>query len=124
MYTPNWAMNNHRVVYVTRGEAHVQISDDNGNNVFDEMVNRGDVFVIPQFYAAVTRAGSNGFEYVSIMTSGQPMKSSLAGYTSVIRAMPIEVITNSFRMSPEEAQQLKYNRGRQSLVLSSSRTSS
>jgi hypothetical protein len=23
LYTPNWAMNNHRVVYVTRGEAHV-----------------------------------------------------------------------------------------------------
>jgi uncharacterized protein YjlB len=117
-------MNNHRVVYVTRGEAHVQIADDNGNNVFDERVSRGDVFVIPQFYVAMKRAGSNGFEYVAIKTSGQPMKSPLAGYTSVIRAMPIEVITNSFRMSPEEAQQLKYNRGRQSLVLSSSRTSS
>lgn len=123
LYTPHWSMTDNRVVYVLRGDARVQIVDDNGDNVFDERVKRGDVYVIPQFYATTARAGNNGFEYVTIKTSGQPMKSPMAGYTSVIRAMPIDVLTNSFQMSPREAQNLKHNRGHQSFLLSSSRSS-
>lgn len=122
LYTPHWSITDNRVVYVLRGEARVQIVDDNGDNVFDERVKRGDVFVIPQFYVTTARAGNNGFEYVTIKTSGQPVKSPLAGYTSVIKAMPVDVLANSFQMSPREAQNLKHNRGHQSFLLSSSRS--
>lgn len=123
IYTPHWSMTDHRIVYVLRGDAQVQIVDNHGNTVFNDRVNRGQMFVIPQFYAVTTRVGNEGFEYVSMKTSGQPMKSPMAGYTSVIRAMPIDVLVNSYRMSPREAQDLKYNRGHQSFLLSSGRSS-
>lgn len=124
MYTPHWSMTDNRVVYVLRGEARVQIVDDNGNNVFDERVKRGDVFVIPQFFAVTSKAGNDGFEYVTIKTSGQPMKSPMAGYTSVIKAMPIDVLANAYQMSLRDAQNLKNSRGHQSFLLSSSRSAS
>ncbi|XP_030515074.2 11S globulin seed storage protein 2-like [Rhodamnia argentea] len=120
LYTPHWSMTDHRIVYVTRGEAHVQIVGQDGQNVFDERVSEGSMFVIPQFYATVSRAGDGGFEWITFKTSSQPMKSPLAGYTSVFRALPLEVITNSFQMSPRDAQELKYNREHQTFLLSPS----
>ncbi|MCD9640983.1 hypothetical protein HAX54_026779 [Datura stramonium] len=61
--------------------------------------------------ASTEAAGQNGFEFVVWRTSSEPMNSQLAGYTSVIRAMPVEVLTNAFQISPNEAQRLKMNRG-------------
>ncbi|KAG6658784.1 hypothetical protein CIPAW_04G186700 [Carya illinoinensis] len=107
LYTSHWSMTDNRVVCVLRGEARVQIVDDNRDN----------------FYATTARAGHNDFEYVTIKTSGQLMKSPMAGYTLVIRAMPIDVPTNSFQMSSREAQNLKRTKGHQSFLLSSSRSS-
>ncbi|KAI3425657.1 uncharacterized protein J3R85_010026 [Psidium guajava] len=123
LYTPHWSLTDHRIVYVTRGEAHVQIVGQDGQNVFDERVSEGSMFVIPQFYATVSRAGDGGFEWITFKTSSQPMKSPLAGYTSVFRALPIEVITNSFQMSPRDARELKYNREHQTFLLSPTRRS-
>lgn len=121
LYTPHWSMTDHRIVYVTRGEARVQIVGQNGQNVFDEQVSKGNMFVIPQFFASVARAGDSGFEWISFKTSSQPTKSPLAGSTSVFRALPIQVITNSFQMSPRDAQELKYNREHETFLLSPSR---
>ncbi|KAI4326562.1 hypothetical protein MLD38_031864 [Melastoma candidum] len=78
------------------------------------------MFVIPQFYTTVARASNEGFEWVSFKTSGQPMKSPLAGYTSVLRALPIEVIENAYEMSPREAMEVKFNRDHQTFLLSPS----
>lgn len=90
----------------------------------DEMVREGDLFVIPQFYACVARAGNNGFEYVAFKTSGEPMKSPMAGYTSVMRAMPFDVVANSYSdMSPEEALQVKMSRDPESMLFSPTRRS-
>ncbi|XP_010046000.2 11S globulin seed storage protein 2 [Eucalyptus grandis] len=123
LYSPHWSMTDHRIVYVTRGDAHVQIVGQNGQNVFDEQASEGSMFVIPQFFTSIIRAGNSGFEWISFKTSSQPMKSPLAGYTSVFRALPIQVITNSFQMSPRDAQELKYNREHQTFLLSPSRQS-
>ncbi|KAI4326561.1 hypothetical protein MLD38_031864 [Melastoma candidum] len=120
LYTPHWSITDHRLVYVLRGNAHVQITDNNGENIFDERVNEGEMFVIPQFYTTVARASNEGFEWVSFKTSGQPMKSPLAGYTSVLRALPIEVIENAYEMSPREAMEVKFNRDHQTFLLSPS----
>ncbi|PHT86747.1 hypothetical protein T459_08857 [Capsicum annuum] len=46
-------------------------------------------------------------EFVVFRTRTQPMNNQLAGYTSVIRAMPVEVLTNAYQISLNEAQCLK-----------------
>ncbi|RZC43524.1 hypothetical protein C5167_036464 [Papaver somniferum] len=117
MHAPHWTMNAHSVFYVTRGEAHVQVVGSNGQTVLDNRVNQGDLFVVPQHFVSTIRAGNNGFEYVAFKTSGQPMKSPLVGYTSAFKAMPIQVLASSFQISTQEAQNLKYNREHQTMLL-------
>lgn len=121
--SPHWAVNGHCVVYVQTGDAQVQVVDHTGQQVMNDRVNQGEMFVVPQYFASTLRAGQNGFEWVVLRTSSQPMNSQLAGYTSVIRAMPVEVLTNAYQISPNEAQRLKMNRGGESLLLSPQRRS-
>ncbi|XP_047326099.1 11S globulin seed storage protein 2-like [Impatiens glandulifera] len=122
IYSPSWNVNGHTVVYVTKGEAEVQIVDQSGQTMMNERVREGDMFVIPQFFVATSRAGENGFESVAFKTTSVSMKSQLAGYTSVMRGMPIQVIENIYKVSPSQAKDLKFNTGSQSLFMSSSRT--
>ncbi|GER29689.1 11S globulin seed storage protein 2 [Striga asiatica] len=118
MLSPDWAMIGHTIVYVTKGDAKVEIVSHNGQAVMNDRVNEGDMFVVPQYYASTARAGNNGFEWVGFKTSGWPMRNQAAGYTSVIRAMPVGVLTNAYQISSEQAQGLKNNRGGQSYLLS------
>ncbi|KAI3847951.1 hypothetical protein MKX03_017476 [Papaver bracteatum] len=117
MHAPHWTMNAHSVFYVTRGHAHVEIVGSNGQRVYYDTVNQGELFVVPQQFVSTIRAGSNGFEYVAFKTSSHPMKSPLVGYTSAFKAMPIQVLANSFQISTQEAQNLKYNREHQTMLL-------
>lgn len=110
-------------MYVLRGDAQVQVVSNNGEAVLDEQVNRGDFFVVPQFFASTARAGQNGFEWVAFKTNKSPMKSPVAGYTSVFRATPLQVITNAYKISPSQAQNLKTNRETESILLSPQWTS-
>ncbi|XP_018632829.2 11S globulin seed storage protein 2-like [Nicotiana tomentosiformis] len=123
LLTPHWSVNSHCVVYVQRGEAQVQVVDHSGQQVMNDRVNQGEMFVVPQYFVSTVRAGQNGLEFVVWRTSSEPMNSQLAGYTSVIRAMPIEVLTNAYQISPNEAQRLKTNRGGESFLLSPQRRS-
>ncbi|XP_074286890.1 11S globulin seed storage protein 2-like isoform X1 [Silene latifolia] len=118
IYSPHWAMNSHSAVYVTQGDAQLQIVGNNGETIMDDTVKQGEMFVIPQFFTSICKAGNNGFEYVSFKTTSSPMKSPLVGYTSVFRAMPLQVISNSFRISPSQAQELKFGRQHQTFFLS------
>nr|GEX72767.1 11S globulin precursor [Tanacetum cinerariifolium] len=118
LISPHWSINSHTIIYVLRGDAQVQVVSNNGEAVLDEQVNRGDLFVVPQFFATTARAGQNGFEWVAFKTNKSPMKSPVAGYTSVFRAMPLEVITNSYEISPSQAQNLKTKRETESILLS------
>ncbi|XAR58643.1 hypothetical protein NMG60_11014119 [Bertholletia excelsa] len=116
LFTLHWGMNSHSVVYVTRGEAEVQVADQDGRNLMTERVGEGSMFVIPQFFVATMRAGSQGVEWISFKTSSSPMDSPVVGYTSVIRAMPVQVISSAYRVSPSVASALKYGRGRESFM--------
>ncbi|XP_076920501.1 11S globulin seed storage protein 2-like [Bidens hawaiensis] len=118
LFSPHWTVNSHTLVYVLNGEAQVQVVSNNGQAVLDEQVNKGDVFFVPQFFATTARAGQNGFEWVAFKTNKSPLKSPVAGYTSVFRAMPLEVITNAYMVSPSQAQGLKMNRQTESLLFS------
>ncbi|XP_047339354.1 11S globulin seed storage protein 2-like [Impatiens glandulifera] len=117
MYSPSWNMNGHSVVYVTKGEAEVRIVDQSGQAIMNERVREGDMFVCPQFFVVTSQAGKEGFEWVAFKTTSSPMKSPLAGYTSVMRAMPLQVIVNSYQVSTSQAKDLKYNTGRQTMFL-------
>ncbi|PWA63530.1 11-S seed storage protein, conserved site-containing protein [Artemisia annua] len=92
LLSPHWSINSHTIVYVLRGDA--------------------------QFFASTARAGQNGFEWVAFKTNKSLMKSPVAGYTSVFRAMPLQVISNAYKISPSQAQNLKTNRETESILLS------
>ncbi|XP_047976489.1 11S globulin seed storage protein 2-like [Salvia hispanica] len=118
MLSPHWAMDGHTIVYVTKGEAKVEVVDHSGQTMMNDRVSQGDMLVVPQFYTSTARAGNEGFEWVAFKTSGYPMRNDMAGYTSALRAMPLQVLTNAYQMSPAEAQSIKINRGAQTFLLS------
>lgn len=120
LVSPHWTMNGHCIMYVIRGDAQVEAVNHNGQTVMNDRVNEGDMVVVPQFFGSTIKAGSNGFEFVAVKTTASPMTSPLAGYTSVLRALPLDVVRHSYQASPGEAQQLKLNRGAESILLSSS----
>ncbi|KAK4795342.1 hypothetical protein SAY86_013336 [Trapa natans] len=110
MMVPHWNMNAHSVIYVIRGQAKVQVVDNNGQAVFDEDLQEGRILVVPQSFAVVKRAQSEEFEWVSFKTSDNAMINAAAGRNSYIRALPDEVVANAYQISIEEARRLKYNR--------------
>ncbi|KAA8543371.1 hypothetical protein F0562_021134 [Nyssa sinensis] len=118
--SPHWNLNAHSVVYATRGEARLQIVDDRGQAVFDEVLREGQVVVVPQNFAVVKQAENQGFEWVAFKTNGNAMINTLAGRTSALRGLPVEVIANSYRISREEARRLKFER--EETILFSSRS--
>lgn len=124
IYTPHWNQNSHSIMYVIRGRARIQVVDHMGRSFFDGEVTQGQLLTVPQNHAIVKQAASEGFEWVSFKTNDNAKISPLAGRTSVIRALPEAVLMNAFRISREQAKQLKYNRDETFLLASSSRHSS
>ncbi|XP_076923776.1 11S globulin seed storage protein 2-like [Bidens hawaiensis] len=119
LFSPQWSTNSHTVMYVLNGDAQVQTVSNTGEAVFDEKVRKGDAFVIPQFFVSTAQAGQNGFEWIAFKTNKSPIKSSIAGHTSVFGAMPLDVITNAYpNISPKQAQNLKTNRKMESMLFS------
>ncbi|KAF9611027.1 hypothetical protein IFM89_026334 [Coptis chinensis] len=107
---PQWHVNAHCVMYVTKGDARVQIVGNYQQPIYDGELHRGQLLVVPQNFAVVKKAGDNGFEWISFQTNDNAMSSTLAGRNSALRALPQEVLMNAFRISSEEARSLKYNR--------------
>ncbi|KAJ0035736.1 hypothetical protein Pint_25063 [Pistacia integerrima] len=107
---PHWNVNSHSIVYITRGNGRIQIVSENGESVFDEEIREGQLVVVPQNFAVVKRASSDKFEWVSFKTNGLSQTSQLAGRVSVFRALPLDVIRNSFDISREDARRLKESR--------------
>ncbi|XP_058101621.1 cocosin 1-like [Magnolia sinica] len=123
LMAPHWNLNAHSVVYATRGNGRIQIVGNHGRAVFDSELREGQMVVIPQAFAVVKQAGNEGFEWVAFKTNDNAMTSPIVGKASAIRAMPEDVLMNSFRISREEARRLKYNRGQETVVFApSSRT--
>ncbi|KAB1200940.1 Legumin A [Morella rubra] len=110
MYVPHWNLNAHSVCYATKGRAQVQVVDDFGETVFDDEMREGQLLIVPQNFAMVKRASSEGFEWIAFKTTDNAMISPLAGRTSAIRAFPEEVLANAFQISREDARRLKFSR--------------
>lgn len=110
MYVPHWNLNAHSVCYATKGRAQVQVVDDFGETIFDDEMREGQLLIVPQNFAMVKRASSEGFEWIAFKTTDNAMISPLAGRTSAIRAFPEEVLANAFQISREDARRLKFSR--------------
>ncbi|KAL1199627.1 12S seed storage protein CRA1 [Cardamine amara subsp. amara] len=109
MVLPQWNANANAVLYVTEGEAQVQVVNDNGDRVFDGQISQGQLLSIPQGFAVVKRATSQRFEWVEFKTNANAQINTLAGRTSVVRGLPLEVVSNGFGISLEEARRVKFN---------------
>ncbi|XP_047312687.1 11S globulin seed storage protein 1-like [Impatiens glandulifera] len=110
MVAPQWSVNAHSIIYILRGSGHIQVVGHSNRAVFNGEVRQGQLLVVPQNFAEVKQAGSQGLEWVSFKTNDKAVSSPLAGRTSVIRAMPEEVVMSAFRLSRDEARRLKNNR--------------
>ncbi|KAL5848876.1 hypothetical protein ACOSQ4_006889 [Xanthoceras sorbifolium] len=127
IYAPQWNINAHSIVYITRGNGQIQIVSESGEAVMDEQVQEGQLFVVPQGFAVVKRAGDRGLEWIAFKTDGMAMTSQLAGSGSALTAIPVSVLENAFGISREEGSRLKYSRSERTLFSpyrSSSRRSS
>nr|E3SH28.1 RecName: Full=Prunin 1 Pru du 6.0101; Short=Pru1 Pru du 6.0101; AltName: Full=11S globulin; AltName: Full=11S seed storage protein; AltName: Full=Allergen Pru du 6.01; AltName: Full=Amandin Pru du 6.0101; AltName: Allergen=Pru du 6.0101; Contains: RecName: Full=Prunin 1 Pru du 6.0101 acidic chain; Contains: RecName: Full=Prunin 1 Pru du 6.0101 basic chain; Flags: Precursor [Prunus dulcis]ADN39440.1 prunin 1 precursor [Prunus dulcis] len=119
IYSPHWNVNAHSVVYVIRGNARVQVVNENGDAILDQEVQQGQLFIVPQNHGVIQQAGNQGFEYFAFKTEENAFINTLAGRTSFLRALPDEVLANAYQISREQARQLKYNR-QETIALSSS----
>ncbi|XP_030956693.1 11S globulin seed storage protein Jug r 4-like [Quercus lobata] len=125
IYAPHWNRNAHSVIYVLRGRAQVQVVDDFGQTVFDDELQQEQILTVPQNFAVVKRASSEGFEWVAFKTNDRAQISPLAGRTSVLRAIPADVLANAFQLRQEDVSELKVNMERQgNTLLRPSRSSS
>ncbi|WCJ38322.1 11S globulin seed storage protein 1 [Euphorbia peplus] len=119
---PHWHMNAHSIIYCVEGQARIQVTDENGNSVFDGTLRERQVLAVPQNFVMIKRAESERFEYVAFKTNQNAMTADLAGRTSAIRAMPAEVIANAFQISSQDAMRLKYGREETTLAMSRSQS--
>ncbi|KAJ0882316.1 putative 11-S seed storage protein, plant [Helianthus annuus] len=108
--SPYWMTNAHEIIHVTSGNMRMQIVNNEGQAVFDDMIQEGQLVVVPQNFAVVKQAQEQGCRWISFRTNDNAMMSTLAGRTSAIKAMPVSVIMNAYQMSPEQARSLKNNR--------------
>ena len=77
---------------------------------------------MPQNHAVLQKAMNNGYEYIAFKTEDNAMINTLAGRTSVLRALPDVVLAHAYQMDREQARNLKYNR-QETVVLRSSSSS-
>ncbi|KAF4358158.1 hypothetical protein F8388_009441 [Cannabis sativa] len=83
------------------------VVDNNGRSVFEGELRQGQALTVPQNFAIVKMAENEGFEWISFKTNDRAKVNQLAGKVSFMRAMPENVIANSYQISREQARRLK-----------------
>ena len=68
------------------------------------------MLTVPQNFVVVTKASSQGLEWVAFKTNDDSKINQLAGRVSAIRSLPEQVIANAYQVSLEDARRLKENR--------------
>ncbi|GJZ71855.1 11S globulin precursor [Tanacetum coccineum] len=106
LFSRHWSINNYTIIYVLSSDGQVQVVLNNGEAVLNKQVNHGNI------------SGQNGFELVAFKPNKSPMKSQVAGYTSVFSTMPPRVLTNAYEISLSQSQNLKNNREIEGFLLS------
>ncbi|KAL0006336.1 hypothetical protein SO802_013897 [Lithocarpus litseifolius] len=94
-----------------------QVVGDFGQTVFDDELQQDQILTVPQNFAVVKRASGEGFEWMAFKTNDRAQISPLAGRTSVLRAIPADVLANAFQLRQEDVSELKVNMERQGNTL-------
>ena len=94
-----------------QGHARVQVVNNQGQTVFNDRLRQGQLLVIPEHYVVLKKAEREGCQYISFKTNPNSMVSHIAGKDSILRALPVDVVANAYRISRQEARNLKNNRG-------------
>ncbi|KAK9067545.1 hypothetical protein SSX86_011656 [Deinandra increscens subsp. villosa] len=121
--SPYWITNAHGIIHVTSGNMRMQIVNNEGQAVFDDMIQEGQLVVVPQNFVVVKQAGEQGCQWISFRTNDNSVVNTLAGQRSAIRAIPVDVLANAYQMSPEQAWRLKNSR-KETVMFASSRSRS
>lgn len=116
IYAPHWNINANSIIYVTRGRGRVQVVDCSGKAVFNKELKRGQLLVVPQGFAVAEQAGSEGFEFIAFKTNDRAMISPMVGRSSIIRAIPAEVLANAFGVPLPQVSTIKFGRDESVLV--------
>ncbi|KAL5199138.1 hypothetical protein ABZP36_002650 [Zizania latifolia] len=111
LLTPHWTVNAHTVMYVTASQGRIQVVDHHGRSVFDGELHQDQILLVPQNFAVLVKARHEGFAWVSFKTNHNAIDSQIAGKASILRALPVDVVANAYRLSREESRSLKFNRG-------------
>ncbi|PPR80421.1 hypothetical protein GOBAR_AA40291 [Gossypium barbadense] len=106
---PQWNVNAHKILYMLRGCARVQVVNHNGDAVFDDNVEQGQLLTVPQNFAFMKQAGNEGAEWISFFTNSEATNTPMAGSVSFMRALPEEVVAASYQVSREDARRIKFN---------------
>ncbi|KAK1603375.1 hypothetical protein QYE76_018076 [Lolium multiflorum] len=109
--SPFWNINAHSVVYMIQGHARVQVVNSQGQTVFNDRLRQGQLLIIPQHFVVLKKAEREGCQYISFNTNANSMVSHVAGKNSILSALPVDVLANAYRISRQEARNLKNNRG-------------
>ncbi|KAI4349392.1 hypothetical protein L6164_009984 [Bauhinia variegata] len=95
-------------MYVTRGQGRVQVVNNQGRSVFNGVVRRGQLLVVPQNFVVAQEAGNQGLEFIAFKTNDNALISPMSGTTSVMRGIPAEVLANAFGFATRQVNALKY----------------
>ncbi|WCJ38338.1 11S globulin seed storage protein 1 [Euphorbia peplus] len=109
MRLPHWE-NTYKIIYVVKGQGRIQVADDNGKNVFDGIIKRGRILIVPKYLVMAEKAKSEIFEYVTFKTNANPISYDISGQKSVVYGLPTEVVKNAFNITKEEAKNVKFGR--------------
>ncbi|TVU18370.1 hypothetical protein EJB05_34461, partial [Eragrostis curvula] len=67
--SPFWNLNAHSVMYAIHGRARVQVVNNHGACVFDDVLRAGQLHIIPQNFVVAEKAEDEGFQYISFKTN-------------------------------------------------------
>lgn len=107
MVVPHWNMDAHSIMFVTKGSGKVQVIGMSRRPIFDGEVRKGQILIVPQNHALTKIAGDDGLEWFTVKTNDQARITPLAGPTSAIRALPVDLLMSSYGLTNQEARKLK-----------------
>ncbi|WJX79005.1 Legumin A2, variant 2 [Trifolium repens] len=109
MFVPHYNLNANSILYALKGRAWIQVVNCNGNTVFNGELEAGRALIVPQNMAVAAKSLSDRFTYVSFKTNENAAIARLAGTSSTLSGMPVDVIAATFNMQRNEARQVKSN---------------